>query len=250
MKKYFLQYSVDAKKLNARLKFNRKFQNNKFSDWIKKRLGKISKNDNILDLGCGNGAQSFYFAKKNTEGKLYSIDLSKESISYLKNKILRKNFFPLCMDMNNISIKKTNFFDIINSCYSFYYARNAKKLFSKCYSLLRENGKLIVTTPMAPHFIVDLAKKVHPINKKVTDSLLIYKKIIKEMDYKKMKVRIFYFNSYMSVKNYYDLFKFYENSTFYNKKFKLILLKKMKNMFKNKKVYSFKKKSCMIVGIK
>ena len=250
MKKNFLRYSIDNKKLNARLKFNKKFQNNKFSICVKKRLGKISKKDNILDLGCGNGAQTFYFAKKNIEGELYSIDISKESISYLKNKILRKNFFPLCMDMNNISIKKTNFFNIINSCYSFYYARNTKKLFSKCYSLLRENGKLIITTPMPPHFVIDLAKKVHPISKKITNSLIIYKKVIKEMKYKKMKVRIFYFNSNMRVKNYYDLFKFYENSTFYNQKFKLLFLKKIKNMFKNKKVISFKKKTCIIVGTK
>ena len=66
MKNKFIQYAINTNRLNERLKFNKKFQNNKFSNWVKNKLGTISKKENILDLGCGNGEQSFYFAKKNT----------------------------------------------------------------------------------------------------------------------------------------------------------------------------------------
>jgi len=250
MKNKFIRYAINTNKLNERLKFNKKFQNNKFSNWIKNKLGTISKKENILDLGCGNGEQSFYFAKKNTKGNLYSVDLSKENIIYLKNKIKRKNFFPLCMNMDKIEILKNNFFTLINSCYSFYYSKNVNKLFLKCYSLLKRDGKLIVTSPMAPHAIVNLAKKFHPVDKKVLDSLILYKKIIKLMKAKKMKVKIFYFNSFISIKNPSDLYNFYKNSTFYNEQFKLVLLKKMKNIFKKKSVFLHKKKSCMIIGKK
>lgn len=250
MKNKFIQYAINTNRLNERLKFNKKFQNNKFSNWVKNKLGTISKKENILDLGCGNGEQSFYFAKKNTKGNLYSVDLSKESIVFLKNKIKRKNFFPLCMNMDKIEILKNNFFTLINSCYSFYYSKNINKLFFKCYSLLKKDGKLIVTTPMAPHAIVNLAKKVHPVDKKVLDSLILYKKIIKLMKVKKMKIKIFYFNSLITIKNHSDLYNFYKNSTFYNEQFKLVLLKKMENIFKKKSLFLHKKKSCMIIGTK
>lgn len=72
----------------------------------------LKENSNILELGCGNGRDAFYFAslKLNT----HAVDLEKEEISYLKKINKFKNLQFYSKDFTKISKVET---------YDFVYSR-------------------------------------------------------------------------------------------------------------------------------
>lgn len=76
------------------------------SDIIKNSINifKNKKYSKILDLGCGTGMHSLFFAQHGFE--VFASDISKQSIDILKNKIYRNN-------ISNISIYNFSFEDIL-----------------------------------------------------------------------------------------------------------------------------------------
>ncbi len=58
--------------------FNR--HHSKLTDWGLKRIA-IEKHDTILDVGCGGGLTVHKLAGIATEGKVYGIDFSEESVT-------------------------------------------------------------------------------------------------------------------------------------------------------------------------
>ena len=69
---------------------------------------KIDKNSKIIDIGCGNGRDSFFFSKNDL--KVTAIDISKNAI---KNNSLKSNknlkFLKFDIEKNTMSKK----FDVI-----------------------------------------------------------------------------------------------------------------------------------------
>ena len=58
----------------------------------------IKKGESILELGCGNGRDSFYFAKKGFH--VFAIDQSKIVINRIKKKNINPKF--ICKDIQEI----------------------------------------------------------------------------------------------------------------------------------------------------
>ncbi len=76
----------------------------------------ISKNDSILDIGCGKGKMVYYFSKKGF-GRSDGIEFSKELVSCARNnmKILKKK----CSIINADAVKFCNY-----SSYNYFYLFN------------------------------------------------------------------------------------------------------------------------------
>jgi len=82
-------------------------------------LDLIDKENSILELGCGNGRDSFYFA--NNGIRVIAIDQSKNIINQIKNENINPTF--LCKDIIDI---QENFNYKVNHCYArfFFHALN------------------------------------------------------------------------------------------------------------------------------
>ena len=104
-------------------KFWNKFYNKKsliiqpsnFSKFIKKNFFKKKSIKNVLEIGCGNGRDTFYFSKYVK--KIVSIDSSKQAI--IKNKNDER------MKSNIIFLKKNIFhkFNVLSKNFDLIYAR-------------------------------------------------------------------------------------------------------------------------------
>mgnify|MGYP001184129200 FL=1 len=76
--------------------------------------GLIKKGDSILELGCGNGRDSFYFAKKGFQ--VFAIDQSKIVINRIKKKNINPKF--ICKDIQEL--EKIFKFEI-DHCYARFF---------------------------------------------------------------------------------------------------------------------------------
>ena len=107
--KDFIKKAISNKNLDFRLYFNKKYQNKDIHKWYQKNVI-VRPSFDILDVGCGTGAQSIFFSKKiNKKGNLYAFDKSNISVFNLKKKIPGKN--------NKIFVADMNRFDQINKKY-------------------------------------------------------------------------------------------------------------------------------------
>lgn len=117
------------------------------SDIIKDsvKLFKDKKYRKILDLGCGKGRNSLYFAQHGFE--VFAADISEKSLATLRSKVNKK-------DISNIKIKhfsftdiesEDSFFDAIISTLVLHHARikDIEKGISEIYRALKPNGCFI-----------------------------------------------------------------------------------------------------------
>lgn len=102
------------------------------------------KHHTLLDIGCGNGIDSMYFAKKGL--KVTSIDWSKPAIKHLEKRIKKGlNISTNIINTENINFKE-NSFDIIYAHLSLHYfnEKTTKKIFEKLYKILKRDGILFI----------------------------------------------------------------------------------------------------------
>ena len=139
---------------------------------------------------------------------------------------------------------KANMFDLIIASYSIYYSKNIKKLLSKLLRILKKNGEIIIANPYKPHFMVNFVQSVHPIHKKINESLeisdLIYSHLKKNKNLK-IKKTVFNNQTKLSKKN---ILSSYINSTMFEKN-QVDKIKLKINKIKNK-VIKFNKKTCIL----
>lgn len=106
----------------------------------------IKDNDDILDVGCGAGVISFYFASKGH--KVYGIDISERAIDSCINslKILKlKTASFSVMDFPSRIPNKT--FDVVIMCEVLEHLEDDDKAFKQIFALLKKGGIAIISTP-------------------------------------------------------------------------------------------------------
>lgn len=110
-------------------------------------------NKNLLDIGCGVG---FYCEKLSDLGfNVTGVDISKKLISYAKEQTLKNNskINYICDDIFNVSFdKKFDVIIILYKTYATFSEQDRVKLLSKLYSLLSEDGLLILDVPPVEEF--------------------------------------------------------------------------------------------------
>ena len=95
-------------------------------------------NENILDLGCGDGAITAQLANHVPNGYVIGIDASQGMIETAKKTHKSNNLKFELIDINTISYQKK--FDIIISNATLHWVKDHKKLFAHVYSALKSNG--------------------------------------------------------------------------------------------------------------
>ena len=110
-------------------------------DIFENYLDKSQKDISILDLGCGNGADTLYFHDKGFKD-ITALDFSPYGINKIKEKV---NIKTILEDMESAEFPK-NTFNVIYAHLSLHYFEDelTKELFQKAYSWLKEDGILCV----------------------------------------------------------------------------------------------------------
>lgn len=138
----------------------------------------------VLDLGCGDGRDSVYFARKGVAVEAF--DFSESGIESLRKK--NPNIKAYIGDIRKLPFKK-NSFDAVYAHLSLHYFSDSEteKIFSKIHAILKKDGLLFVKC-------------------KSTDDPLFGKgKKIAENTYRSGHVRHFFTKEYMAQK--LDLFE-------------------------------------------
>ena len=127
---------------------------------IKKKICK--KKNRILEVGCGNGRDTFFFLKKNFQ--ILSLDKSHKAI-LLNQKKINDIFF--CKDISNLSKADVVFFK--NKKIDIVYARffihtlnfeNENKFFKFCNNILIPNGKILLEFRTIHDPLINKGKKI------------------------------------------------------------------------------------------
>jgi len=104
------------------------------------------KHKTLLDLGCGNGRDSLYFARKGLQ--VTAADWSKSGLDQLQKLAEAKKVANLEVVQQDISklTFKPNSFDVIYAHLSLHYFddKTTRRIFDKMYSVLKKDGLLFI----------------------------------------------------------------------------------------------------------
>lgn len=118
------------------------------SNYAKRCYAKIENNDyqTLLDVGCGNGKDSIYFAKKGLH--VTAVDFSSTAIEQLKQTIAEKalsNINTIKEDILYLDMDD-NSFDVIYAHLSLQYFDDeiTTRIFDKLYKILKPEGMIFI----------------------------------------------------------------------------------------------------------
>ncbi|MBK8946827.1 MAG: class I SAM-dependent methyltransferase [Ignavibacteriae bacterium] len=108
-------------------------------------LSKIPNNiQNVLDVGCGSAWVAKHFIDKNV--KVVSLDLSLENVVKAKNNFPSQKHSQIIADSFHLPFSEKSF-DIVIASEIIEHVFNPEEFVNELFSVLKSNGKLIVTTP-------------------------------------------------------------------------------------------------------
>jgi ubiquinone/menaquinone biosynthesis C-methylase UbiE len=115
---------------------------NKYIDMpaVKKIITNI-KGRKVLDVGCGPGTYTSYFASKGA--KVCAIDISEEMIKLTREKVPSAGV--MVADMNKIPYPSGTF-DLVFYGLSIHYLKDILPTLKEAYRVLKSKGKLVITT--------------------------------------------------------------------------------------------------------
>jgi len=141
---YFMNYGLWDDTVNDLVEANKNLTN-----FVLKKSEMTDKtNLNILDVGCGYGEQDIEWLKQLDKScKITAVDISEEQIYNAMKKNSNVNF-DIC-DAAYIGLKyKNNSFDRVVSLESAFHYPERNVFFKNVNSLLKDNGKFIITDIM------------------------------------------------------------------------------------------------------
>lgn len=128
------------------------------------------KNSKILDLGCGTGRHTLFFAEKGLE--VYAQDKSKLALNILKEQIIKKKYKIRIIESEIDKISFPNqFFNVVLSTIVLHHGtiKQIKNWFEEIRRVLKDNGFLVISVLSKNDFRYNTGKEIEP-NTKVNIS--------------------------------------------------------------------------------
>ena len=139
--------------------------------WVQSRV-KIGRGDTVLDIGCGNGKQVSVFSDLvGDEGKVVGVDIFSQVPGLLENareKLSgKKNIELIDHSASRVFPQSDQSFDVVTSCYSFYYVESVEASLRECYRLVKNGGRCFIVGPSW-----DNSKEFYDLNREITQQEL------------------------------------------------------------------------------
>jgi trans-aconitate methyltransferase len=104
---------------------------------------RFKKNDNILDIGCGDGKITAQLSKCAPKGITIGLDISENMIQYAqKTFTLIPNLSFIQADANNFALPQK--FDYVTSFYAMHWVKNLQNSLTCIYNVLNPGGKVFI----------------------------------------------------------------------------------------------------------
>ena len=249
--------AISSDDLRMRLDINKRAQSKDFHAWLRKRL-QVRTSEQILDVGCGTGAQTLRMAEDAGEdGYVVSIDISEDSITSLKESIprhLKERISAHVLDMGDISQflsneYKSKQFTLAQSSYALYYSPKRIDVLTEMQNRTSKIGRVVVFTPCPPHGMISFVSKHHPISEPVNDSLNFGEDKLRPLFRKCFhEVEVHYFQSKISISSFDEFKSFYEATTYYSSNSNDNLYEEAKQIINKKGELSFDKCGILLIG--
>lgn len=247
--------AVSTASLETRLDMNKKFQSTDFDSWLMARLNPQAGED-ILDVGCGTGAQSIPFLKSvGPEGSVSALDIAADSVAEL----IRKSGNSPCLsaavsDMGKLAdvidqqfaVKQ---YDLAQSSYALYYSAERMAVLDTMRKHLKPNGRLAVFTPNAPHGMVEFVRQFAEIPGGVDDCMEFGPHVLEPYFRKHFwDVTVHFFHNVVRIPTVADFASFYRSTTYYNASVEQQLSAVVENKITENGFFEYEKNGYLIIG--
>jgi len=115
--------------------------------WAQELINKLNLigNENVLDIGCGDGKITSELAQKVLNGSVLGIDNSKEMIALAKKLFPPDKFKNLCFQLGAAQqLEFTEQFDVIFSNAALHWVKDHQPILSGISRVLKKDGKILL----------------------------------------------------------------------------------------------------------
>ncbi len=237
-----------TEKLDNRIKTNMQSQSFSLEEWIFSDQ-KFDQAERVLELCSGTGRQSEYIVNKaGRDAEIILSDISPESCQLLAEKYKEnKNITIIEQDIDDLLSSDIGMFDYVFVSYALYYSRlNEHTLCSKLVDKINSGGKLVVAGPYRNNnselfgflesYGVSLPRSVSYCCDRFMDNLLY------EMTPYVKSANLSFADNCQVWESDEKLFKYWENTTFFDSKLARAVKNGLKQFFKDNDVFRVTKK--------
>jgi ubiquinone/menaquinone biosynthesis C-methylase UbiE len=249
--------AISSADLKMRLEMNKRYQDRDFSAWLRSRLA-VRSGENILDVGCGTGAQAFFMLEDaGRTGSVVALDISHESVQSLNKDASSRGYTNLKafqLDMGELKDKlmkdfESSRFTLAHSSYAIYYSPRRIDVLAEMQARLTSDGRLAIFTPCEPHGMVELASKFHQIPQPVIDSLKFgTEQLIPLFREAFWNVEIHFFQSELNITSAEDFLAFYQATTYYDKNSEEAIVDSVAESINKLGYFKVKKNGILLLG--
>jgi ubiquinone/menaquinone biosynthesis C-methylase UbiE len=239
-----INFKEDKKSLDNRINIHSKFGQKDMVKWVSDFIKPKNKKKNIkiLDLACGDGAQTLklnnYIKKNKLKCKIIGTDSNKILLKTAKSKNRNKNISYKFQNFDKKNFFKEETFDYVICMFGIYYAKNILNTLKECKRVLTKGGKIIFVGPLRDNkmdfnkIIERAASKKIP---KLIGSSRFDSSIYKTIKKKFKKTTLNKFNNVLKIKNK-KIFLDYTISSITNKRgvYKKFLINRKIHVITNK----------------
>jgi ubiquinone/menaquinone biosynthesis C-methylase UbiE len=243
--------------LEKRIEINRAYSSTDFDAWLLDKL-KVRAGEDILDVGCGSGAQTIPFASLvGPTGSVSALDISAESIAVLQSRIpAAARVQAVAADMGDLATLIANVFSVraytlVHSSYALYYSPRRLEVLDVMRAALRPRGRCVIFTPNGPHGLVELAARFTGVPAEVTDSLRFGSEILKpyfERCFRRFETH--HFNNVVTIPSPDILIEFYRQTTYYDAEAEPKIRRAVHDEIMRNGSYRYEKNGYLIVGFR
>jgi ubiquinone/menaquinone biosynthesis C-methylase UbiE len=241
--------------LEKRLEINKKFASADFDSWLFERLA-LRPGEDVLDVGCGTGAQTLPFSEMvGPGGSVSAFDISASSIDLLRSRVSpNARVQAVASDMaaigdiiaHTFDVKR---YDLAHSSYALYYSPKRLDVLDVMRRALKPGGRCAVFTPAAPHGLVELASRFTAVPEAVHESLSFGEQVLKPyFDANFPRVAVHHFNNVITLPTSELLLDFYRQTTYHDSAAEPAMRAAAEAEIERSGHFSYQKNGYLIIG--
>ena len=241
--------------LEKRIEINRTYSSADFDGWLQDKLA-VKPGEDILDVGCGSGAQTIPFASLvGPTGSVSSLDISADSIALLKNRIPpQARVQAVAADMGDLAevianVFTTKRYSLVHSSYALYYSSKRMHVLDVMRGALKPGGRCAVFTPNVPHGLVELAARFTEVPPAVNESLRFGTEVLQPYFAKNFpRYDVHHFHNVVTVPSADILLEFYRQTTYYDAQAEAKMRAVADEEIERSGSYKYEKNGYLIIG--